>query len=239
MNGLNFGDSSGNKRTQLGWAGASWIGYAIPVIAVAIYVGLGWLNDTTELVPQHTASMDACFWIAGIAGLAACVWSIRITKQETVWRRVRTILPLTLIGFIFVLLPMMRIVEIVNGWIDFPALRTRTYPALLRISRAHATHGKGAGFDIQTTPVWSDMNVTKSDYTFMATHRRPGDDGHSPDEISSKGYFCAKVTIQQSGDAVRVMHAGNETLPADTVVLCPPTGDAPVQEGPKTAIGVR
>lgn len=55
----------------------------------------------------------------------------------------------------------------------------------------------------------------------MLAHRSPEDHGRNPDEISSHGFFCARVTLQQSGDALRVLNAGSQKLPAGTVVVCP------------------
>jgi hypothetical protein len=54
----------------------------------------------------------------------------------------------------------------------------------------------------------------------MRNNRRPGDDGHNPDEISSRGYFCAKLTIEQSDKALRILHVGSQTLPVGTVIFC-------------------
>jgi hypothetical protein len=68
------------------------------------------------------------------------------------------------------------------------------------------------------------MEVTESDYQFMLSHRRPGDTLHNPDEISSKGHFCAKVTLQESDRALRVLHAGSRKLPPGTVIFCPWVG---------------
>lgn len=61
----------------------------------------------------------------------------------------------------------------------------------------------------------------------MRSNRRPGDNGRKPDEISSRGYFCADVTIEQSDKALRILHAGSQTLPEGTVILCPVAARAP------------
>jgi len=52
----------------------------------------------------------------------------------------------------------------------------------------------------------------------MQNNRRPGDDGRNPNEISSLDYFCAKVTIEQSDKALRILHAGSGKLPQGTVI---------------------
>jgi hypothetical protein len=63
--------------------------------------------------------------------------------------------------------------------------------------------------------------ITRDDFVFMRNNRRPGDDGHNPDEISSRGYFCSKLTIEQSDKALRILHASSQKLPGGTVILCP------------------
>ena len=82
-------------------------------------------------------------------------------------------------------------------------------------------HGKGAGAHIQTQPFWTDLNIEKSDYEFMQNHRIPEDAKRDPDEIKSEGYFCVSVTIEEAGKAVRIMHAGNNQLPAGSILICP------------------
>jgi hypothetical protein len=126
------------------------------------------------------------------------------------------------LGFLSFSMTFLTAAEILEGRIDFPPSNTRTYEnELLLISRAYATHGKGRSWNIQTMPIWSNINITESDYNFMRAHRAPYDHGTNPDEITSNGYFCAKVTIQKAGEAIRVMHAGRWKLPAGTVIRCP------------------
>jgi hypothetical protein len=139
----------------------------------------------------------------------------------TVWQRARLAVVLGLMGFLSVTLTSTRIAEIVEQLIDFPPSQTRTYSTLLLISRAYQTHGKGRSWNIQTTPIWSTLQITEDDYRFMLAHRRVEDNSGNPDEISSNGYFCAQVTVEQSGNALRVLHAGSHELPKGTVVICP------------------
>ena len=111
--------------------------------------------------------------------------------------------------------------SIVEGWVDFPKGKSHTHQALFLISRAYQTHGKGSSQYIQTMPIWSNLEIAREDFTFMRSHRSPDDDGNNPDEISSRGYFCAKVTIEQSDNALRILHSGSQKLPQGTVILCP------------------
>jgi hypothetical protein len=82
-----------------------------------------------------------------------------------------------------------RSADLIEGRIDFPPAKTRTYPGLLIISRAYQTHGKGQSWNIQTTPIWSNLDVTQADYELMLTHRSPEDHGRNPDEISITASF--------------------------------------------------
>jgi hypothetical protein len=61
----------------------------------------------------------------------------------------------------------------------------------------------------------------------MRNHRPPHDDGKRFDEISSQGYFCARVTVEQSDAALRILHAGSQKLPQGTVILCPVPNQLP------------
>jgi hypothetical protein len=217
---VNGGDDNNSK----GWfksLNPSVVGFCIPLAVVGFYALLGWLDDTTELLPRHDDSMNVCFCLAGLVAILLAVIVAIKSKGKSLWLRIRLIVPISLIGAIGVGLLSVRLVDLAYGWLDFPSQKTQTFQTLLLISRAYQTHGKGASHDIQTTPIWSDMNVTESDYDFMLRNRRPGDTSHNPDEISSKGYFCAKVTMQRSGDSFRVMHAGSGTLPSGTVIICP------------------
>lgn len=188
-----------------------------------LYFVLGPLDNSTELSRSHDDVLLACLGVAGLTLLVCAVVAIHKSKNNTVWQRVRLVFSLGLFGLISVALVTMRAASIIEGRIDFPPGKTTSQIALISISRAYRTHGKGQSWKIQTTPVWSDLDITEADYDFMMTHRRAGDDSHNADEISSNGYFCARVTIQQSGNALRVMNAGSRTLPAGTVVICPPT----------------
>jgi hypothetical protein len=216
--------NGGDVKKHRGWLKSinpSILGFGIPLAVVGFYLGLGWLDNTTELWPRHDDAISGCFWLGGLVALLIGTTLALKLKDPSVWMRIRVIVPLSLIGAIGVALLSLRLVDFYYGWVDFPSQRTQTFQGLLIISRAYQTHGKGASRDIQTTPIWSDMKVTQDDYEFMLHHRRPGDLSKDPDEISSKGYFCAKVTAQRSGDALRVLHAGSGALPSGTVIICP------------------
>jgi hypothetical protein len=197
-----------------GW----FVGFGVLLL---LSVAVGWFDNTTELRPSHDGALNACFALAGLSGLICGVATIRMSKRLIVWRRIAHAIAFAILGFILVFLVSVHAVGIIDGLIDFPPGKTKSYTALLLISRAYQTHGKSRSWNIQTTPIWSNLDITEDDYEFMLAHRRPGDPSRNPDEISSKGYFCAQVTIQQSGNALRVMHAGSRKLPKGTVIICP------------------
>lgn len=197
------------------------------VSLIPISYALGWFDTTTELIPAHERADQACLALAVLCGLLACCLGLYLTRTLTIIQRI--ILPIVFLfaagGGIFLVAN--HTASIVEGRMDFPAGKTHSRPVLMRISRAYQTHGKGSSQYIQTMPIWSDLEITGEDFAFMQNNRRPGDDGHNRDEISSRGYFCAKVTIEQSDKAVRIMHAGSQKLPQGTVIVCPAPMRAP------------
>lgn len=182
---------------------------------------LHWLDDTTELTPSHDGVLNACLLASGLIALLCIGVVLRKWNGINVARRVVLALSLGLVAFIVMFTASDFAADATEGWIDFPRGRTTTVQGLLFIERAYRTHGRTWSYTIQTTPFWSNLDISEQDYDFMLAHRRPGDLGRSPDEISSRGYFCARVTLERSGDALRVMHAGTHQLPAGTVVVCP------------------
>lgn len=215
--GMNEDSEPQSPKTQKGLVAC----FIAPLVLLLLYVPLGWFDKTTELTPRHDDVLQYCFIIAIVGGLLCSGLSFLQSRGMATWRRIWIACSLLLVGFSAVFLVIGRSSEIIEGRIDFPPGKTRTYPGLLVIWRAYRTHGKGRSWSIQTTPIWSNLDVTKTDYEFMLAHRGPGDHGSNPDEISSHGFFCAQVTIQQSGNALRVMHAGSQKLPAGTVIVCP------------------
>lgn len=193
----------------------------IMIGAVMLVLVLHWLDDTTELTPSHDGVLNACFWTSGLIALLCIGLFIRKASGINIARRVVLALVLGFMALIVAFTVSDFAAAAVEGWIDFPRGRTTTVEGLLSIQRAYRTHGRYPSWNIQTTPFWSDLYIAEQDYDFMLAHRRPGDVGRNPDEISSRSYFCARVTLERSGDALRVMHAGTHQLPTGTVVVCP------------------
>jgi len=214
MDQVSVGEQSKVRKGIL----ACFIGIGLLLL---LYVVIGLYDNTTELTPNHDPVLLACFAIAGLGGLVSGIVGVRDSKGLTAWQRAPLALGLSLLGFLSVFLASSRAASIFEGLIDFPPGKTKSYTTLLLISRAYQTHGKDGSRYIQTTPIWSNLEITGEDYEFMLTHRRVGESTRDPDEISSNGYFCAQVTMQQSGNALRVLHAGSHKLPKGSVLTCP------------------
>jgi branched-subunit amino acid transport protein len=190
-------------------------------VLFVLYVIFLVLDDTTQLTPNHDGVLDACVAVGALSATCCLGLLIRHTKTMDVGRRIGLGICAWLVALILVSGVSVGISGIVVGLIDFPPGKTVSHKALLSIRRAYHLHRKGESWHIQTMPLWADLEVRKQDYEFMLAHRRPGDDGRNPDRISSQGYFCAQVTVEVAGNAVRVMHAGTHTLPSGTVIVCP------------------
>ena len=207
------------KQERSGSGKGVWILFLSCLALIPLSIGIGWFDNTTELTPTHPKVDQACFALAGLSGLLACGAGIYLTRRLAV--RQRIVLPLVLLveATIGVFLVTNHTAAIVEGWQDFPAGRTHTRQALIQISRAYKTHGKGASQYIQTMPVWSNLEISDEDFVFMQNHQPSGT--KADDEITSRGFFCVKVTIEQSDEAVRILHAGSQKLPIATVIVCP------------------
>lgn len=182
---------------------------------------LGWFDTTTELSPAHDGIQNACLVVTGLCGLLACVTAIYLTRMLTIVQRIILPLGLMFVTTIGIFLVTGHLSSIVEGWVDFPKDKSRTHQTLFLISRAYQTHGKGSSQYIQTMPIWSTLEITREDFAFMRNHRSPDDSGKNPNEISSRGYFCAQVNVEESDNALRILHAGSQKLPQGTVILCP------------------
>jgi hypothetical protein len=198
---------------------------ALGVLAVL----LDWFHSTTELAPAHDDATRACAIVAALLSLASAVIGFRKHPYRGVIGRLFRGVGYGLLGFVAVFFAAKGCARIVEGWIDFPASGTRSSQRLIAI--AGASHGVesrgGEHWKIAARSFGATLNITREDYGFMLAHRRPGDDASEPDSIASDGYFCARVTIEQAGGALRIVHAGSYKLPEGSVILCP-AGEAAI-----------
>ena len=214
-------DTLARKPHKIAKSGVWWLVGCGIIFALRFPLGL--INDATQLTPDHSSFIGLSFAFGGLAAVIAIFVLWRATPSWPVANRIGFALACAFLGFLSLSLLLMPAVNIVEGWIDFPPSKTVIYKdTLVKISRAYQTRGKGRSWNIQTMPIWSNINITQDDYDEMLSHRSLNDHGKNPDEIMSKGYFCAQVTVQRAGDAIRIMHAGNGKLPRGSIVVCPP-----------------
>jgi hypothetical protein len=120
--------------------------FLLPLALLAAGGILGWFDRTTQLTPNHDEVLQFCFLIAGLAGLAFGGLAIRESKGMALWRRIAIGFCVAAVGFLAVFLVTSRSADLIEGYIDFPPAKTKTYPALLIISRPTKRMAKaGAG----------------------------------------------------------------------------------------------
>lgn len=206
------------KQPSLRKFGIAWL---LGLLGVMLVVTLGEFDDTTVLLPDRTEALENVFWAAGLLGLISAVVGIQQSNELSSFHRIIAALVFCFEGALAGFFVFDTAVNLYLNRIDFPPGKTRSHLEDFQISRAYQTHGRNPSWNIQTMPIWSDMDITKDDYDFMLKHRRPGDVGNDADEISSNGYFCARVLVQETDENLRVMHAGQSFLPKGTVIVCP------------------
>ncbi len=191
------------------------------LLLIPISMAVGWFDNTTELLPRHERADVACLIVAGLCGVLAGGTGIYLTRKLKLSQRIVLPLVITLEAAVGVFLVTGHAASIVEGWADFPAGKTELRQVLIRIGLAYRTHGKSASQYIRTMPFGSDLEINGKDFTYMQSHRGPGDNGRDPDRIASGGFFCAKVMVERSDNALRILHAGSHKLPEGTVIVCP------------------
>lgn len=187
-----------------------------------------WFDNFTELAPDHSGEVPAYVLLALVVGVINAVVGWRLASAGSLNANsvpALAALGFLLIGFLAALLALLGAVDFAHGLIDFPPAKTRSAREVLPIRRAWQTHGKGRSWNIQTRDSGTAIEITEHDYDFMLAHRSLDDHGTDPDEISAQGWFCARVTVERAGDAVRVMLAGDGDLPRGSMILCPRTID--------------
>ncbi|CAN5652955.1 hypothetical protein BH10PSE14_BH10PSE14_01710 [soil metagenome] len=201
--------------------GTIWLGGLLGLGLLALLLKL--FDSTTELAPAHEGITTFCLIAATLLCLASAVIGFRVRRTRSVVGRLFRGAWYALLGFLAVYFSLLGCATIVAGWSDFPARRTLSSSRLIAIASASHRVGSrgGESWSVRALSFDATFNITRDDYGFMLAHRRPDDDASEPDAIASNGYFCARVTVEQAGDALRVMHAGSHKLPQGSIILCP------------------
>jgi len=206
-----------------------WI-YGLLLLSLAFIPlnrGLARFDTTTELYPNHAWVENLCYWFTALFTILVFVLAAYTTRAVSLLKRIALpfLIAMQVAGGLFMATE--RIASLIEGAIDFPSGKTHISVTLFPIARAYQTHeDKEINRFIVTTPVWSKLKITPEDYTYMLANRQPensnpDDPNANHDYISNFRYFCAKVTIEQTGKALRILHAGSHELPKGSVVLCP------------------
>jgi len=196
----------------------------VPLALLAAWWLLGWFDDKTELLPTHDGAIVACFGLACLAAGACFYYAVTLYRDMAeVSRPPRGVgvLAAAVVGFISMMMLTSRVAGLIEEAIDFPPDQTHTFQVIQPISRAYHSHGKSQSWTIQTMGAFYNLDITEEDYDWMSAHRKPGDGGANPDDIPSDGHFCARITLQRAGQAVRILHAGSQKLPQGTMMVCP------------------
>ncbi len=196
-----------------------WLG-VLGIAMVSVWP-LGHFDNTTELTPDHTDVLEYCFWFAGAVALTSASVCFFQSSGRLFSRILLSVCCFALLGGMSSLLVTSTVANIIENRRDFPAGETRTYWTLLPIQRAYRMDSRtGSSWIIQPAPIWSNIDIAHSDYTFMLTRSKSDTNASEPSSLPSRSYFCAKVMMQSSGEALRVLHAGRQSLPPGTVGVC-------------------
>jgi hypothetical protein len=213
-------ESAINSRAHLTRFGWCWLGF----LGSAFFGNwlLGRLDNTTLLTPDYSNALIVGFIVAGIVAVVSAFVGYSQSKGPLVQRSVAAVFCFGILGALSTVVLAGTITDLTLAKLYFPADKTETFNAMLPIGRAYRMFARVGGYSwiIQPSSLWTNIDITKSDYDFMAGNR-PIDGAHEPDDVPSHGIFCAKVTMQESGDALRVLHAGSYKLPQGSVVRCP------------------
>ncbi len=203
------------RLTKLGWV---WLG--LLALAFAMNWLLGKHDDATELTPNHDDILTYCVYAAGVMAAVSAAVGFLQSKGHIAVRALAAILVFGLLGGLATLLLSSTTADIIENRSDFRSGNIQTYWALLPIGRAYRSDSRtGSSWIIQPL-IWSNIDISHADYRFMLSHSGRNDEASEPASVPSNGHFCAKVEIQQSGNALRVLHAGTHTLPTGTVGIC-------------------
>lgn len=209
------------KISKLGWA---WL--ASLCLYFGTYWGLSYFDTATILWPRNENILEVVVWTAAGMGLISTVVGFTNITGATVSRLILAIFVYGLGGSLTTMVLFATVSNIVQNRVYFPASNTQTFDALIPIDRAYLGHSRGCVaentcWNVQTSPLWSDLNVFEVDYQFMLDNRSPDNVSDDTEEISSRGFHCLQAKVQKAGSAIRIMDSGSSTLPKGSVVLCP------------------
>lgn len=204
------------KLTRLAWV---WFG--VLGLSMLSTWPLGHFDNATELTPTHDDILDYCFWVAGFIAIASMVIGFLQSEGALASRLLMSVLGFGILGGVAGVLVLGTIASIIENREDFPPQATRTFTALIPIERAYRMDSRtGSSWIIQPYSFGVNIDIAHADYRLMLTRSGAANVSKEPWNVPSRRYFCAKVTAQQSGEALRVLHAGSQALPPGSVGVC-------------------
>lgn len=203
------------KLSKWGW---TWLGVVFACFLLSCL--LGWFDTSTTLAPDHSRASQFAFIVACTFTVMSAIFLFRQSSGGWLSRAVLCLFVAPLMTFLGMFMLITEALTLIANGENFPSAKSHRSIAVVQIDRAYRTMGKTRTWNIQATPVWSDIEITRADYDYMLTHRRPGDQTSDDTAIASDGYFCAKVEIEQAGGALRILHAGWWPLPDRSIGLC-------------------
>lgn len=219
MQTARMGDEAKQPSVRLTKCAWWWLG-ALGFAMLSVWP-LGHFDNTTELTPNHTDVLEYCFWFASAVAFTSAFVGFFQSSGKLVSRLLMSVFCFALLGGLSSLLTTSTIANIIENRLDFPKAKTVTYQSLVPIHRAYRSDSRtGSSWTIQPEPIWSNIDIAHLDYKFMLEKLGAGYEGAEPSSLSSRGYFCAKVIMQRSGEALRVLHAGTQALPRGSVGVC-------------------
>lgn len=203
----------------------------LPALAIVLPLCLGllWLDDFTELTPRHSIARMACLIVVFIAAAISGILGWRLATSGRLKRGTSPMdagFKFLFVGMVMTTMLLAPATELIAGWVDFPPSMTNSSIALLPISKAHEAHGRGASWSVKFQPDWSGVPISYNDYRYMQEHLPPDHRSASRNEIVSNGYFCARVSLQKAGKAIRIMHSRWGGLAEGSIGICPAGGSS-------------
>ena len=180
-----------------------WI-FALIGLGVASFAVTGG-RDSVRLTPDPFDPVTLAVIAAVIAGAVSLVVGFLNTRGRIVPRLAMAVL-LAAIAGVGMLSLIITEAPIIATHMAFAPARTHSFVAHLPVRRVYLQPQAGPWM-IVTKTQWPPLAISDGDHAFILAH--PG------------GWICARVNLQQAGDAVRIPHMRTYSLPDGSVELCP------------------
>ncbi len=211
-----------------------WTGALSLLWLIATFMPL--FGNDTELMPRHFGLMALAMLAALALGVNSAVVLWTQTRIELFYRLIFVVL-----FSLFATTDTFKVsTHLINAYglsHDFPAAQIETSTFYWPIDRAYTKDvktGRNSSIEyfVRLTPAWdTDWEIAKSDFDYMKANNKPENASRYGDRIESHGWFCAKVTLQKAGNAVKVVGVTDgRGLAEGSLMLCPDGAGTPALE---------